>query len=361
MVRGSMFRAFYTCISLLLIFGTSLAQTSAPKFSNEFLSIGVGARGLAMSGNQVATVSDVTAGYWNPAGLLNIEDKYEFSLMHAEYFAGISSLDYAAFATPVDSSSHIALSLIRFATDDIPDTRFLYDANGAINYDNIRFFSAADYAFLVSYARRLPILNGLRLGANFKVVHRIAGNFANAWGFGLDVGAQMDYKGWNLGLVIHDVTGTFNAWSHNADLVFDVFTQTGNEIPSNSIEITLPKATFGVARYFPLHAKFGMELAVDFVSSFDGRRNVLVKSEVISLDPSAALEMDYKQTVFLRFGAGDVQEVKDFDNSTYRTFQPNFGLGFAIKKVTIDYALTDIGDQSESLYSHVFSVKAGLN
>ena len=100
---------------------------------------------------------------------------------------------------------------------------------------------------------------------------------------------------------------------------------------------------------------------LDFVSSFDGRRNVLVKSEVISLDPSAALEMDYKQTVFLRFGAGDVQEVKDFDNSTYRTFQPNFGLGFAIKKVTIDYALTDIGDQSESLYSHVFSVKAGLN
>jgi len=356
-----MIRFLLSIALVFLLWGGVIAQTSAPKFSNEFLAIGVGARGLAMSGNQVANVSDVTAGYWNPAGLLNIRNKYEFSLMHAEYFAGIAQYDYAAFATPIDSSSHLALSLIRFAIDDIPDTRFLYDANGAINYDNIRFFSAADYAFLISYARKLPVLNGLKMGANFKVIHRIAGNFANAWGFGLDVGAQMDHRDWKFGLMINDITGTFNAWSHNSSLVFDVYTQTGNEIPDNSVEITLPRATLGVARYFPVHSRFGLEVALDLVSSFDGRRNVLIKSDLISVDPAMALEMNYKQMVFLRFGAGDVQEVKDFDSSTYHTFQPNFGLGFNVKKITVDYALTDIGDQSESLYSHVFSVKAGLD
>ncbi|MEM8565702.1 MAG: PorV/PorQ family protein [Bacteroidota bacterium] len=339
----------------------ALCQTTAPKYSNEFLSIGVGARGLAMSGNQVAIVDDATAGYWNPAGLLNSRNKYEVSVMHAEYFAGIAKYDFVGFATPIDSVSHIAASIIRFAIDDIPDTRFLYDANGALNYDNIRFFSSADYAFLVSYARKLPILNGLKMGGNVKVVHRVAGNFANAWGFGLDVGAQLDYKKWNFGIMINDITGTFNAWNHNSDQIVDIFTQTNNEIPNNSIEVTLPKATFGVARYFQVQKNFGALATVDFVTSFDGERNVLWKSGFASVDPALGLELDYKKTIFIRGGVGDIQEIKDFDSSTYRTFQPNFGIGFKIKSVTVDYALTDIGDQSDALYSNVFSLKAGFN
>ncbi|MEM9298996.1 MAG: PorV/PorQ family protein [Bacteroidota bacterium] len=356
-----MIRCFFITILPFFIAASIYAQTSAPKYSNEFLAIGVGARGLAMSGNQVATVNDATAGYWNPAGLLKSDNKYELSIMHAEYFAGIAKYDYVAFSTPIDTVSHLAASIIRFAIDDIPDTRFLYDANGALNYNNIRFFSSADYAFLLSYARKLPVLNGLRVGGNVKVIHRIAGNFANAWGFGLDVGAQLDYNKWNFGVMINDVTGTFNAWNHNADQIVDIFTQTNNEIPDNSVEVTLPKAIVGLARYFQIHKNFGALLALDFVATFDGERNVLWKSKFASVDPAFGLEADYKNTVFLRFGIGDVQEVKDFDNSTYRTYQPNFGLGFRIKSVTIDYALTDIGDQSESLYSHVFSLKGGFN
>ncbi len=332
-----------------------------PKYSNEFLNIGVGARALGMSNTQVSNVNDVTSGYWNPAGLLDIQAPYEFALMHAEYFAGIAKYDYAAFATKVDSSSSLGFSIIRFAIDDIPDTRFLYDANGAINYDNIRFFSAADYAFLLSYARKVRFLDGLKLGANFKVIHRIAGEFANAWGFGLDVGARLDIKKWQLGLMVRDITGTFNAWTHNTELVADIYTQTGNEIPENSTEVTLPKAILGVSRYFAIKSRFGILATADFTTSFDGKRNVLIKSDLASVDPSVAMEIDYLKTAFVRFGAGNVQKVKNFDESTYWTFQPNFGLGVKIKMVTIDYALTDIGDQSESLYSHVFSIKAALS
>ena len=346
---------------LMLATHIGFGQSSTPKFSNEFLSIGVGARALGMSNSQVSHVSDVTAGYWNPAGLLGIEKQYEVSLMHAEYFAGIAKFDYAGFATPVDTMSHIGISVIRFAVDDIPDTRFLYDANGAINYDNIRFFTAADYAFLISYARKVNFLQGLRLGANFKVIHRIAGDFANAWGFGLDVGAQLAVKKWQFGLVLRDVTGTFNAWSHNTELVNDVFIQTGNEIPQNSIEVTLPKAILGVSRYFDIQSKFGVLASLDLVTSFDGKRNVLIKSDLASIDPVLGLEINYLKTAFLRMGVGNIQDVKDFDGSVSTTFQPNFGLGVKIKKITIDYALTDIGDQSESLYSHVFSLKASLD
>lgn len=337
------------------------SQAASPKYSNEFLSIGVGARGLGMSGTQVANVNDVTSGYWNPAGLSRIENKYEFSLMHAEYFAGIAKYDYAAFATAIDTSSHLAISVIRFAVDDIPDTRFLYNANGAIDYNNIRFFSSADYAFIFSYARAMGFLPGLNMGANFKVVHRNAGNFANAWGFGLDVGAQFQRNGWEFGVMLRDITGTFNAWTHNSELVFDVYTQTGNEIPENSVEITLPKAVLGVSRHFKIKEKFGLLASTDLVFSFDGRRNVILKTDFASMDLNAGMELDYQEIVFFRLGIGNIQEVKDFDESTYTSFQPNAGIGVRINNVMIDYALTDIGDQSESLYSHVFSLKVGLD
>lgn len=338
----------------------ALAQKS-PKYSNEFLSIGVGARGLGMSNTQTAIVKDVTAGYWNPAGLVYLNSTYEASLMHAEYFAGIAKYDYLAFATKIDSSSSFGISLIRFAVDDIPDTRFLYDVNGAINYDNIRFFSAADYALLFSYARKLKFLDGLSVGGNFKIIHRIAGSFATAWGFGLDAGAQLDIKKWQVGLLLRDITGTFNAWNHNTTLVEDVYAQTGNDIPENSIEVTLPKAIVGVARYLPFKQKFGVLASVDLVTTFDGQRNVLIKADPLSVDPSIGFEFDYLKIVFVRFGAGNIQELKSFDGSTYSTFQPNFGIGVKVKQVTLDYALTDIGDQSTALYSHVFSLKAAFD
>ena len=349
------------CISLITL-PVYLYGQSTPKYSNEFLNIGVGARALGMASTQIAISDDVTSGYWNPAGLLDIKHKYEGSLMHAEYFAGISKFDYASFATPVDSQSHIGISVIRFGVDDIPDTRFLYDANGNLNYDNIRFFNAADYAFLFSYARRVKFIKGLKLGANFKIIYRNVGDFANAWGFGLDFGAQLNVKSWRFGLMARDVTGTFNAWSHNSELIYDIYLQTGNQIPQNSIEITLPRVILGIAKPFRIKEKFGILPTLDLNFTFDGKRNVLIKSEPISIDPSFGIELDYIKMVFLRAGINNIQEIKDFDKSTYMQSQLNFGLGVKIKNFTIDYALSrnNVDKRENALFSNIFSIKAGF-
>lgn len=354
----------YRLIVAVLLFVPVLVQgqTRAPKFSNEFLNIGLNARGLGMAGTQVAFTGDVTAAYWNPAGLSRLSADYEFSLMHAEYFGGIGLYDYAGFASRVDSNSTIAVSLIRFGVDDIPDTRFLYDANGAINYDNIRFFSAADYAGLLSYARILPGLKNLRLGGNVKIVHRIAGSFATAWGFGLDVGAQYDAGPWKLGLSVYDATGTFNAWSHSTELLADVFLTTGNVLPESSVEVTLPHATLGVARDFSFGESLNLLAAFDALLTFDGERNVLIGSDLVSVDPRLGLEWGYKQKLYLRMGAGRFQQVRDLDGSQSWEFRPDVGLGLRLAEVLrLDYALTDLGDQSSGLYSHVFSVLVALD
>ena len=351
---------------LLLLGSIAHCQILTPKYSNEFLAIGVGARALGMGRTQTAVVNDVTAGYWNPAGLLDIRTKYEVSLMHAEYFAGIAKYDYAAFATPIDSLSHLAVSAIRFGVDDIPDTRFLFDANGAINYNNITFFSAADYAFLLSYARRFPKLQGLRLGANVKIVHRTVGPFANAWGFGFDLGAIWERKGWRVGANLRDVTSTFNTWSVNTTLLEEAYAKTNNTLRGNYTELTLPRLTVGVGRRWRMGERLGLLAAADADVTFDGQRNVLVGSRLVSVDPRVGFELDYRQMIFLRAGAGDVQRIKDFNTNTglydrnVTTFQPNAGLGIRISKFQIDYALTDIGDQAQSLFSNVFSVKAAF-
>lgn len=75
------------------------------------------------------------------------------------------------------------------------------------------------------------------------------------------------------------------------------------------------------------------------------------------MDPAVGLEANYKKIVFLRAGIGNIQQVKNYDDKTYTSVQPNFGVGLKIYKFTIDYALTNIGNVSESLYSNVFSVK----
>jgi len=344
-------------VFLFLFISFSNQAQNAPKYSNEFLNIGVSAEALGRANAVVATTQDVTAGYWNPAGLMSIKNEYEVSLMHAEYFAGIAQFDYLSFATPIDKQSHFGVSIIRFGVDDIPDTRFLYDADGRVNYDNIRFFSAADYAFLVSYARKIPKLKNLQWGANFKIIYRNVGDFANAWGFGLDAGVQWHNEGWHLGLMARDITSTFNAWTHNTALVYQTFILTGNEIPQNSIEITLPKVILGVARDFKFGTEIDFQIAVDALVSFDGARNVLFNSEVVSIDPSLGFELGYKKIIFMRGGVNNIQTIKNFDGSTFTSWQPNFGVGVLIKNVTIDYALTDIGDQAEGLYSNIFSLK----
>ena len=138
------------------------AQVSTPKYSNEFLNIGVGGRALGMGNVQAAISNDVTAGFWNPAGLLNLSYKHNAAIMHSELFAGIVKNDYASYATPLDSNSALGISIIRTGVDDIADTRNLINEYGYVNYDNITLFSVADYAMLISYARKSNLIKGLR-------------------------------------------------------------------------------------------------------------------------------------------------------------------------------------------------------
>jgi len=348
----------WVAVALLSI--TANAQIRS--YSNEFLAIGVGARALAMGNTQSALVNDVTAAYWNPAGLTSI-DNIQIAAQHAEWFAGISKYDYGGIALPIDQGFRtLGLSLIRFGVDDIPNTLQLVQPDGSICYDCISTFSAADYGILLSYAQPLRKIDNLSIGFNTKIIRRKVGSFANAWGFGLDFGAQYKFDfGLDLGLTLKDVTTTFNAWSFNwTDEEKIILEETGNIIPSSSVELTGQRLILGAAygKRFK-DDKFGFLLAADLDFTFDGKRNTLIKSNFTSIDPHLGLEIDYDNLVFLRAGINNIQKITDdYDQSkSYTTIQPNIGIGFKIKMVTIDYAFTGLNAINRGFYSHVFSLK----
>jgi len=339
---------------------SGFAQLSFATYSNEFLKIGVGAQALGMSNAVVATTSDVNSAYWNPAGLAQLKSNLEASFMHSEYFGGITKYDFGAIASRIDSNSVFAFSLIRLGVDNIPNTTLLIDPSGNINYDNITQFSIADYAFMFSYARKTKI-PGLRIGANVKVIRRLIGDFGGAWGFGFDAAAQYDYKFWNFGAVLRDATTTFNAWSYNLPAtMIATFQQTGNVLPANSYEVTLPSLLIGASRSFRINHNISLRAEVDAMTTFDGERNALLSSQGFNIDPSVGIELGYKNLLFFRVGAGNYQRLSDINGNKYTTVEPSIGVGIHYRTITLDYALANMGDQSAVLYSNVFSLKLAI-
>lgn len=348
-----------------MIFYSVRVKAQFRKYSNEFLNIGAGARGLGMGSTQVATAGDATAGYWNAAGLAFVQDNPTFSLMHAEYFAGIGKYDFAAAAFPMkNSKGTLGFSALRFAVDDIPNTLFLVQPDGSIDYNNITTFSSADYAFLISYAQFLKNDDDRQLsfGGNVKIIHRKVGSFATAWGFGFDAGLMYRTSNLRLGVAARDITTTFNAWGFNfTDAEKQVLYLTNNDIPVKSTELTAPRLVLASGYNFNFGENFHLLAEADFDVTFDGKRNTVLSSNPISVDPKIGLEANIHDVVFIRAGASNFQQaLADGDTLNQKKvwiFQPSVGAGFKVGNVTIDYAFTNLANQSNPLYTHVFSLK----
>lgn len=323
------------------------------------MNIGVDAAALGRANTAVATTADVNSGYWNPAGLIHLED-HQVSLMHANYFANIAQYDYIAYASPIDDRSAWGISMIRFGVDDILNTTELIDSEGNIDYNRISLFSTADYGFTFSYARKLPV-PGFQYGVNAKIIRRVIGKFANSWGFGFDVGLQLEKNDWQFGLMVRDITTTYNVWSideQEYQKIANAIPGENQELPE-STEITAPKIQLGVAKKFNIHYDYSILAAANMNMRLT-KTNDLLATDAVSIDPALGFEFGYTDLVFLRAGVGNFQKVTQIDNTEKVGFQPNIGVGFKYKGIQIDYALTDLGNQSTALYSNIFSVKVEL-
>jgi hypothetical protein len=349
---------------LSLSFFSIASIAFAQKYSNEFLAIGVGARAQGMSGAVTATSNDLFSSYWNPAGLAQLESPFQLGIMHAEWFGGIAKYDYLGMAKPLkgDRKRAIGLSIIRLGIDKIPNTLNLVGPDGSINYDKVTEFSAADYAVNFTYAQQMKNPN-LSIGGNLKVIRRIIGSFAGAWGVGADFGIQYKKGDWRLAAVGRDITTTYNAWTATlTDEEKRVFSSTNNVIPQSSVEITKPTIVLGAAFVKSVSKKVDLTVEGNFAFTTDGQRNTLINSKAINIDPRLGFEVGYNKNVWLRLGVGNFQYIKNEEDPLKKdlNFQPNIGLGLKLGRIHVDYALTNLGNVSQVLYSHIFSLKLDL-
>jgi hypothetical protein len=334
-------------------------QAQTAKYSNAFLNIGVDAAAFGLSNAVVAQTQDVNAIYWNPAGLTQVEDS-EIALMHASYFANIAQYEHIAYARNIDDRAAFGISMIRFAVDDIMNTTQLLDANGNVDYNRISLFSAADYALNLAYARKARN-EDLSYGINIKIIHRRIGNFATSFGFGVDLGFQYTKNNWNYGLMLRDISTTFNTWSFDEEQLATIQAAIPgqNQTAPETTEITLPKAQFGISRKFDLHYDNYLRPEIDLNMRFTKTHDIF-SSDFVSINPAIGVAFTYHDFAFARIGLGNFQYESTFTGQNQLTMQPNVGIGFTYRGIYVDYALTNIGGQDSVMYSNVFSIKIDL-
>lgn len=333
------------------------------KYSNEFLNIGAGARGLAMGGAVIANQNDVYSPMWNPAGLIGVERDWQAAAMHAEYFESIAKYDYIAFAKPLDNNGGVfAISLVRLGVDNILNTTQLIDSEGNIDYDKITSFSQSDYAALISYAFRPGGDHRLSVGVNAKMVYRNVGKFANGFGFGFDLGVLYNAdNGINYGAMLRDATTTVNFWKVNqAELSAVVNGEEFNPAPTDNLEITMPKLNLGLSKNFELSRDLELlpevGLNVDFAKTA-----AVISTDFASITPYAGAELKFQDMIFVRLGVNRFQTITDIEDLKRKvSFQPSGGIGIKYQGLTLDYAITNSGIGGSNFFSNFFSLKLDM-
>lgn len=340
----------------IAIFSLLCGNLFAQKYSNAFLEIGNSTQSLGMGNTGVAGGNYINQALYNPANIAEINGKFQVSAMRNTWYQGVSTYDNFSIAYKINENKTLGLNYIRFGIDNIPNTISLYNADGTVDYNNVKSFSSIDNAFFLTYAQIFsPKISG---GFNVKVVKRKAGNFAQAWGFGIDAGLKYNISTkWKYGISLNDATSTFNAWSYNlSEEMKDVFDLTGNEIPKNAIELTLPRVLTGI-QYKTKGKKMSFATSADIEITMDGKRNTLIHSKPFSLDLRLGSEVGISEVFFVRLGVNNIQQASEFNSDkTNLILQPSIGAGLRIKSCRIDYAMTNLSKERNGNLSHIVSI-----
>ncbi len=181
-------------LSLILNFSmyaqevTKVGTTVAP-----FLRIDVGSRAVGMGGAFAAIANDVSAMYWNPAGVARIANA-EAMFSNTRWIADLN-FNFVAFALNLRNLGFIGLNAAFLTMDQMERTTILEPQGTG------EMFDVGSYAFGLCYARNLT--DRFSIGLNFKYITENIYH-SSAHGIALDVGTLFDtqFNGLKIGMSI---------------------------------------------------------------------------------------------------------------------------------------------------------------
>jgi len=184
-------------IILLLVLGlastASAELTKAGSAGAQFLKIGVGSKYQGMGEASAATANDVYSMYWNPAGLVEVEN-FAVGFTNVNWLLDID-LNYVSAAKYFEDVGVFGISATVLSMDDQEITTFeQQDGTG-------EYYSASSYAIGLTFARQLTAR--FAFGATVKYVEEKIDN-ERAKGMAFDFGTVLytGFRNLRLGMSI---------------------------------------------------------------------------------------------------------------------------------------------------------------
>jgi hypothetical protein len=326
------YMASYTAFSQYNTSVSNVATTCAP-----FLEIGVGARAIGMGGAFVATANDVSALYWNPAGIGRLY-RPEILFVHTNWIADIK-FDFAGAIIPLGKIGTLGASLTALSMDEM-SVRTVDQPEGTGE-----FFDVSDMALMLSYGFNLT--DRFSIGFNAKYIRQSIWK-ETAQGYAVDIGTifRTGLKDMRIGAVLTNFGSDMKLDGEDLLVYHDIdpYQQGNNDRIFSKLE----------TQSWPLPLNFQVGLAMDPYHS-DGHRLTVAVEAMHPIDNTESMhlgsEYGYKDLFFLRAGYRNL-----FLRDSEEGLTLGAGIGSKLFKgfqINLDYAYADFGRLE---YAQRFSV-----
>ena len=328
--------AFTLTLVLALLFVWTVAEAGSSKRRGTAgameLLIPVGSRNLAMGASDIAGVSGVEAGYWNPAGLSRIDNRVETMFSYQKWIGDINTV-YAGVAAHLGDLGTMGFNLSTLDFGDIPvTTTEAPDGTGEM-------FTPQYLTLGLTYSKRMT--DRIHFGATVKLISENIQR-QNATGVAFDAGVQysmMDHK-LRMGIAVRHIGTT---------MIFDG--------PDLEVRVTPPGTEPGAAsrpfrvplQEFELPAQVELGLAHDVISINALKWTVsgsFLHNNFSFDEFKLGTEAVFNNMFALRGGyvlAQDPDENTFYSGTEDFIFGPSFGFGLnyplnATTRLKLDYA-----------------------
>ncbi len=307
---------------LTLIF----AQTNVATTSAAFLEIGAGARSLSMGSAFVALSDDVSALYWNPAGIAEL-DQVSTHVYHSPWLVD-TDYYHGGAVIPMGNLGSIGVSYSGVTMEEMDVRTVTYpDGTG-------EKFSVSNVAMGLAYAKRLT--DRFTFGVQAKMVQEKIWQM-HAKGLSIDIGSLFTTSGGlRIGMSVSNFGGKLQMEGINTLIDYDPDeTIYGNndriDAFLNSAKWPLPLLfRFGVSKGYELTPGQKITIAVDGIHPNNNVEYV-----------NAGVEYNFNDLLFFRAG-----QSHGFMDAAEQGLSLGFGLNYQIPrgpKIRIDYVQTDFG------------------